>query len=1024
MDKANKLKCILITLILITPTILVLSNLIRVKTENSEYFEECTAVIVTGKAAKDGRAILMKNRDTSDTMNRPIYYPPKDGNYGYIMVNTYWMGINEKGLAIMNTKVSALGFGGSGLDNGALNRWIIENCETVEEVCRALNDTNSPIGPGKRQGGTCIGVIDRFGKGAFIEVSGIGAYARFIADGFDSQANHPRCYPGYASGPSGRDKYALDILNAIYAEKGYISWEDVAQNVSRYVRNKEKGTSSFSISGEVCNTITQAAMVAVSGDPRYEGKLNCMWGEYGNPPMVGLFIPSIPFAGQPPAVLNSFWNYVWQKRSYTQDQNGYYVPSKVREVQGYTFFAEDYTFIKYDMLMASIPDNLSDAELKAILQEYINSSVEAAAQIYIAEPTVQTHTITYNGKTYQAKTVSNSTVSNFEFTSSPNIKISFKATGETGTTGFCYIAVPTELFYGKISLTVGEKQYTVTKPVSNDYVTILNCTYAHSSQITITADVDPASYRDYNTLIKLFKDFAETYPSLVSYEIVGKTVQNNDIIMFKFGNPNGGRILVDGAIHGAENLGSELLYFYAKWLLTSSDPLATQILTRNYMLLIPALNVDGYAKWRKNANGVDLNRNFATNWQYAGSTDPSSEYYRGPAPLSEPESQALVQVFQTWKPVFYINLHRGGSILYGSTYCNSTYYSILHSKMKQLANQRQVASYGFQAISGAGFAMSDAAKAGITSFLLEIVDWQEITLQQIEAELLPKFIPIIAVLSQECETTTLFEDSFESANFSLWTGLTITSGGNASITNRKAYEGMYSAKFETEPIDSGTIRACIYKKVGESSIIYARGYFYIDEGLPLIDNDDRFTFIQFLSRDGAIIAGLQIRRVQGEDRFAIYAYNTVITTTAIYPQPKTWYCLELYIKIHTTEGAVKAYINGIEQITYINKNTTSLGNVYAIRFGLANSVNIQQKVTVYLDSVVISTGYIGSRPFPRWDINQDGYVDVYDVVIVCVSYGSTPRSNNWNPSADLNSDEKVDIFDVCIVASHYGENYI
>jgi len=544
------------------------------------------------------------------------------------------------------------------------------------------------------------------------------------------------------------------------------------------------------------------------------------------------------------------------------------------------------------------------------------------------------------------------------------------------------------------------------------------------SAISTTSYVTFASYRDYDTLIELFKDLVNAYPSLVSYEIVGKTVQNRDIIMFKIGNPNGGRILVDGAIHGAENLGSELLYFYANWLLTSGDPLANRIRTRNYMLLIPALNVDGYGKWRKNANGVDLNRNFATNWQYAGSTDPSSEYYRGPAPLSEPESQALVQVFQAWKPAFYINLHRGGSILYGSKYCNSTYYSLLRSKMIQLANERGVAYYSFQIISGNGFAMSDAAKAGITSFLLEIVDWQEITLEQIETELLPKFIPIMAVLSQECEIATYyFEDNFESANFNAWTGTTVTSGANASTTNRKAYEGMYSAKFETEAIESGTRRACVYKNIGESPVVYARGFFYIDEGLPLVDNDDRFTFIQFLNSKGAIMAGLQIRRVQGEDRFTLYAYNNIRTTTAIYPQPKTWYCLELYIRIHPTEGAVKAYINGIEQISYTNINTTSLDNVAIIRFGLANSINTQQKVTVYLDSAIISTTYNGPRPFPRWDINQDGIVDMYDVSIVCFSFGSTPQSSNWNPAADINSDEHIDMRDVVIVAMHYGEQY-
>jgi len=1022
---ATSTKCLLLVILLISiPTISIISSFVQVQIENGTRYEECTAVIVTGTAAKDGRAILMKNRDTSDTMNKPVYYPPKDGKYGYIMVNHVWMGINEKGLAVMNTLVSALGFGGSGLDNGALNRWIIENCETVEEVCFELNNTNGPIGPGKRQGGTCIGVIDRFGNGAFIEVSGVGAYARFIVNGFDSQANHPRYYPGYASGPSGRDQYALDIMNAIYAEKGYISWEDVAQNVSRYVRNKEKGTSSFSISGEISNTITQAAMVAVSGDPRYDGKLNCMWGEYGNPPMIGLFVPSIPHAGQPPPILNNFWNYVWQKRTYAQDSYGYYVPSKVREIQDSTFFAEDYTFLKYNVLTSTIPNNLSDSELKNRLQEYVNDSVEAATQIYIAEPEVLTHTITHEETTYQIKTVSNSTISNFTFSANPDIQVKFNVTGEPSTSGFCYVTIPTELSYGSFKITVGNKQYTVSEPIHNDHDNILNFTYTNPNQVTITANVDPTGfYRDYNTFIESFKNLATTYPSLVSYETIGKTVQNKDIIMFKIGNPSGGRILIDGAMHAAENLGSELLYFYAKWLLTSNDPLAERILTRTYTLLIPALNVDKYGNARKNANGVDLNRNFATNWQYGGSSDPSSEYYRGPAPLSEPESQTLVQTFQTWKPAFYINLHRGGSILYGSKYCNSTYYPILHSKMVQLANERQAASYSFQTLYGAGYAMSDAAKAGITSFLLEIVDWQEITLQQIETELLPKFIPVIAVLSQECESKTLLEDDFESANFNSWSGLTTTSGAYATISNRKTYVGSYSAKFETEAIDSGTGRACVYKNIGETPIVYARGYFYIEEGLPLIDDDDRFTFIQFLNSNGAIMAGLQIRHVQGEDRFTLYAYNNIRTTTAIYPEPKTWYCLELYIKIHPTEGAVKAYINGIEQISYTNINTTSLGNAAIIRFGLANNINIQQKVTVYLDSAVISTTYNGPRPFPRWDINQDGIVDMYDLSIVCISFGSTPQSSNWNPVADINSDERVDMRDLCIVAMHYEEHY-
>jgi len=454
------------------------------QTTNSD-IEQCTAVIVTGTAAKDGRAILMKNRDTGDTQNKPTYVAPTSEHYGYTMVNDVWMGINERGLAVMNTAVDALGFGGGGMDNAALNRWIIQHCETVSQVCSELNNTSGEIGPGKRFGGTCVGVIDRFGYGAFIEISGTGAYARFVVNGYDSEANHPRNYPGYASGPSGRDQYALDAMNAIKAQKGVISWEDVAQNVSRYVRNKEQGSLSFSIDGEISNTGTQAAMVAVSGDQRYDGKLNCMWGEYGNPPLVGLFFPSIAYAGQPPSILNSFWTQVWQKRSLAQDLSGYYVPAKVREVQSYTFFAEDYAFWKYDELASSIPAGLSSLQLKTRLQEYVNYSVQFETQIYTAEPHVSQHTVTHDGNEYGITTVSDSVIQGFQASAGSNVEINFNITTPEGTSGSCYVKIPKTLWGGGFNITVGSDEYTIYNPPPYGNSILLNFTYGQASQVTV-----------------------------------------------------------------------------------------------------------------------------------------------------------------------------------------------------------------------------------------------------------------------------------------------------------------------------------------------------------------------------------------------------------------------------------------------------------------------------------------------------------------------------------------------------------
>ena len=90
----------------------------------------------------------------------------------------------------------------------------------------------------------------------------------------------------------------------------------------------------------------------------------------------------------------------------------------------------------------------------------------------------------------------------------------------------------------------------------------------------------------------------------------------------------------------------------------------------------PVLNPDAYettwraqgqgtvAAFRKNARGVDLNRNFPLPWSarpsrlaIAGSSDPAHATYRGPAPLSEPETRCLAEWIRELEPHGSVNLH-------------------------------------------------------------------------------------------------------------------------------------------------------------------------------------------------------------------------------------------------------------------------------------------------------------------------------------------------------------------------------
>jgi len=54
------------------------------------------------------------------------------------------------------------------------------------------------------------------------------------------------------------------------------------------------------------------------------------------------------------------------------------------------------------------------------------------------------------------------------------------------------------------------------------------------------------------------------------------------------------------------------------------------------------------------------------------------------------------------------------------------------------------------------------------------------------------------------------------------------------------------------------------------------------------------------------------------------------------------------------------------------------------------------------------------------DINNDGCVDIYDIIIVAVAFGSSEGSPNWNPTADINGDKTVDIYDLITVAANFG----
>jgi len=64
---------------------------------------------------------------------------------------------------------------------------------------------------------------------------------------------------------------------------------------------------------------------------------------------------------------------------------------------------------------------------------------------------------------------------------------------------------------------------------------------------------------------------------------------------------------------------------------------------------------------------------------------------------------------------------------------------------------------------------------------------------------------------------------------------------------------------------------------------------------------------------------------------------------------------------------------------------------------------------------------IGMAPQIPGDVNRDGTVNILDVLIAVVAFGSQPGDPNWNPDADLDGNWIINILDMVIIGVNFGK---
>lgn len=188
---------------------------------------------------------------------------------------------------------------------------------------------------------------------------------------------------------------------------------------------------------------------------------------------------------------------------------------------------------------------------------------------------------------------------------------------------------------------------------------------------------------------------AAAHPDIAELRVIGQTHLGQDIAAVRVTEnvekaKDGKRptTVYVGAQHAREWITPEMVRRLLDLVLDSygSDPRITELVDTTELWFVPVANPDGYdfsftedqRLWRKNlrdnngdgvitvGDGVDLNRNFPTRWGYdneGSSPNPSSETYRGPAPASEPETQALDGLFADLTPEFLVNYHSAAELL-------------------------------------------------------------------------------------------------------------------------------------------------------------------------------------------------------------------------------------------------------------------------------------------------------------------------------------------------------------------------
>jgi hypothetical protein len=223
----------------------------------------------------------------------------------------------------------------------------------------------------------------------------------------------------------------------------------------------------------------------------------------------------------------------------------------------------------------------------------------------------------------------------------------------------------------------------------------------HASYLEVTKGAAyPSYFHTYASTVSDMRALHAAYPAITSDLVsIGKTIEGRDIWAMEVANPPGAHdplkpeALEVGCHHAREPMSVEIpldiLHTLTEQYGVSAE--VTDIVNTHEVWIIPMLNADGHVycettdeNWRKNRRnngdgsfGVDLNRNYSFKWgidNNGSSGNTRSDTYRGTAPFSEPETQAIRDFAAQHHFLTNLDFHSyGEEYIYPWGYANNIY---------------------------------------------------------------------------------------------------------------------------------------------------------------------------------------------------------------------------------------------------------------------------------------------------------------------------------------------------------------